>query len=322
MKLIKNDFVVILSKALELRGSLFNMTGTDCFRLFNAEGDGFDGLTADYYGGYILIQYFNRIAEDNIKGIIRSASSVYSKIPGGIKAILLKNRMNISGTDYGEVRRSDIIEGLYPEDGIIVHQNNIKAYADLLNGQNTGVFLDMREVRGRLPHFYNDFNIKKMLNLFCYTALFSVHALKNKVFSAVNVDLSKGVLAKAKDNFRLNDLECDDRDFIYGDAIEWIKLFNKKKQIFDFAVFDPPTFARNRKKQFSVKRDYRASLEKLDQSVRSGGLILTSVNSYSVSESEYRSYHPDSWQLLMFENESSDFNNRGNSYLKVGLWKK
>ena len=159
-----------------------------------------------------------------------------------------------------------------------------------------------------------------MLNLFCYTGLFSVHALVCGVDSAINVDLSRTVLSRARDNYRLNGLECDDRDFIYGDALEWIKLFIKKKQVFDFAVFDPPTFARNRKKQFSVKRDYRASLEKLDQSVRAGGLILTSVNSYSVSEKEYRSYHPDSWQLLMFANESSDFNNRGNPYLKVGLW--
>jgi 23S rRNA (cytosine1962-C5)-methyltransferase len=161
-----------------------------------------------------------------------------------------------------------------------------------------------------------------MLNLFCYTALFSVHALASGVDSAVNVDLAKSVLLKASENYRLNNFSCDDRDFIYGDALEWIKLFNKKNKLFDFAVFDPPTFARNRKKQFSVKRDYMASLEDLDKITRKGGLILTSVNSYSVPEKEYKSYHPYSWQLVMFRNESADFVNRGNPYLKVGLWKK
>lgn len=320
--MIKSNFENIFSRALELRSALFNLPETDCFRVFNAEGDGFDGLTADFYDGYILLQYFNRIAEENIKSIIKAASSVYNTIPGGIKAILLKNRMNIAGNDYSEARRSEIVEGVYPEDGIIVLQNGIKAYADLVHGQSTGVFLDMREIRSLLPGFYKDHEVKTMLNLFCYTGLFSVHALFSGVDSAINVDLSRGVLLKARDNYRLNGLECDDRDFIYGDAIEWIRLFNKKKQIFDFAVFDPPTFARNRKKQFSVKRDYHTSLAKLDFSIRRGGLILTSVNSYSVSEKEYRSYHPDSWQLLMFANESSDFNNRGNPYLKAGLWKK
>lgn len=318
----KADFIKLFSIAIEKRISLFDSSDTNCFRFFNAEGDGLDGLTVDFYSGYILIQYFNHDVEGNLKAAIDAALSVYNSVPGGLKSLLVKNRMNISGNDYTEARRSEIIEGTYPEKGVIVIQNNIKAYADLLNGQSTGVFLDMREIRSQLPDFYKDYEIKKMLNLFCYTALFSVHALANNVSSAVNVDLSRSVLARSRENYSINNFQCDDRDFIYGDAIEWIKLFKKKKQLFDFAVFDPPTFARNRKKQFSVKRDYRDSLESLDKIIGKDGLILTSVNSYSVSENEYRSFHPDHWQLLMFGNESADFVNRGNPYLKVGLWKK
>ena len=318
----KGDFVKLFSKAIEGRLSLFDSSETDCFRLFNADGDGFDGITADYYSGYVLLQYFNAEAEENLKDALNGASSVYSSIPGGIRGILVKNRMNISGRDYNDARRSEIVEGKYPDEGIIVSQNGIKARADLLYGQSTGVFLDMREIRSLLPEYYREYKIKSMLNLFCYTGLFSVHALASGIDSAVNVDLAKSVLARARDNYSLNNFSCDDRDFIYGDAIEWIKLFYKKKKHFDFAVFDPPTFARNRKKQFSVKRDYPSSLESLDKIIVNGGLILTSVNSYSVSEKEYKSYHPGSWQLLMFGNESADFVNRGNPYLKVGLWKK
>ncbi len=318
----KADFVKLFSMAIEKRTSLFESSDTNCFRLFNAEGDGLDGITADFYSGYILIQYFNQNVEGNLKAAISAALSVYKSVPGGLKGLLVKNRMNISGNDYTEARRSEIIEGTYSEEGIIVLQNNIKAYADLINGQNTGVFLDMREIRSRLPEFYKEYGVKKMLNLFCYTALFSVHAIANSAGSAVNVDLSKSVLVRARENYRINNLHCDDRDFIYGDAIEWIKMFNKKKEFFDFAVFDPPTFARNRKKQFSVKRDYRNSLEFLDKIIAREGLILSSVNSYSVSEKEYRSFHPEQWQLLMFGNESADFVNKGNPYLKVGLWKK
>jgi 23S rRNA (cytosine1962-C5)-methyltransferase len=320
--LTRGDFVKLFSSAIETRLSLFDSSETDCFRLFNSDGDGFEGITADYYSGYILMQYFNAEAEENLKDAVNAASSVYSSIPGGIKGLLVKNRMNISGRDYNEARRSVIIEGIYPEEGITVFQNGIKARADLLNGQSTGVFLDMREIRSLLPEYYAEYKIKSMLNLFCYTGLFSVHALASGIDSAVNVDLAKSVLLKARENYRLNNFSCDDRDFIYGDAIEWIKLFAKKNKLFDFAVFDPPTFARNRKKQFSVKRDYMPSLEFLDKITVNGGLILTSVNSYSVSEKEYRSYHPGSWQLLMFGNESADFVNRGNPYLKAGLWKK
>jgi len=213
-----------------------------------------------------------------------------------------------------------ILEGYYPSDGITVKQNGVKACVDLVNGQNTGIFLDMREVRKKLEDFYAPGTIKTMLNFFCYTALFSVHALKHGVYNAINIDLSKNVLNRARTNYKINDLNIDDRDFIYGDAIRWAKQLSKKGKAFDFIVFDPPTFARNKQRSFSVKKDYRDSLQKIELLVNQG-FILTSVNSYSVSRDEYISYHPDKWELLMFANESSDFIYRDYPYLKTGLWK-
>jgi len=215
---------------------------------------------------------------------------------------------------------SRVLEGVYaPEDAVVV-QNGVKARVDLVNGQNTGIFLDMRDIRDRLLSFYKSESITRMLNLFSYTAVFSVHALKNGAGNSINIDLSKNVLNRAKINYRLNDLRVDERDFVYGDAIDWIKRLNKRRELFDFIVFDPPTFARNKKGSFSVKKNYLNSLESIKPLVKDR-FILTSVNSYSVTEEEYRSFHPVQWKLLMLENESSDFVYKGNPYLKVGLWK-
>ena len=159
-----------------------------------------------------------------------------------------------------------------------------------------------------------------MLNLFSYTAIFSVHGMKNGVNSSINIDLSKAVLNRAKINYHLNDLKVDERDFIYGDVLDWIKRLSKKREFFDFIVFDPPTFARNKRGNFSVKKNYLDSLESI-KSLAMDRFIVTSVNSYSVTEDEYRSFHPAQWKLLMLENESSDFVCKDNPYLKVGLWK-
>ncbi len=314
----KNDIKYLLSSAVEKRGLLFQNPETDCFRIFNSAGDGIDGLTIDFYAGYILLQFFNSNTKEMIGKIPPLLPGV---VPVQIKGILCKNRMTPSGDELPEdLWKSVILEGDYPADGVVVVQNGIKARLDLINGQNTGIFLDMREIRDQLARFYRSEPVKRMLNLFCYTALFSAHALKNGVESAVNVDLSKGVLNRAKVNYQLNGLKIDQRDFIYGDAVEWTRRFYKNGTMFDFAIFDPPTFARNRKKNFSVKKDYSDSLQQLELVINEG-FVLTSINSYTVTEKEYRSFHPDRWELLMFGNESSDFVNGGNPYLKVGLWK-
>jgi len=315
---LNRDMTSLLERAVEKRSSLFENPETDCFRIFNSYGDGIDGLTIDYYAGYILIQYFSAGARETVRTVLPGLMNI---IPVPVKGVLCKNRMTPArGELPDEMWKSIIIEGNYPDDGIIVTQNGIKARVDLVNGQNTGIFLDMREIRDKLAPFYNSGNINRMINLFSYTALFSIHALKNGTGKAVNIDLSRGVLNRAKINYALNNLKTDERDFIYGDAIDWIKQLVKKNVMFDYAVFDPPTFARNKKKNFSVKKDYSDSLSRIELLINKG-FILTSINSYTVTEQEYRSYHPDNWELLMFGNESSDFVNRGNPYLKVGLWK-
>ena len=316
-----SDLEYTVNSALEKRENLFKNKDTDCFRIFNSSGDGFEGLIIDFYAGYILIQYFNKHAEsvvDKISQLIIKILPAFLSAP--IKGILSKSRMLNSDKSTPQWK-SRVLEGVYDSAGVVVVQNGVKARVDLLNGQNTGIFLDMREIRDKLSSFYSSESIKRMLNLFSYTAIFSIHALKNGADSSINIDLSKNVLNRARMNYRLNDLRVDERDFIYGDAVDWIKRLNKRKELFDFIVFDPPTFARNKKGSFSVKKNYLDSLESIKPLVNDR-FILTSVNSYSVTEEEYRSFHPVQWKLLMLGNESSDFIYKDKPYLKVGLWKR
>jgi 23S rRNA (cytosine1962-C5)-methyltransferase len=317
-----DKFESLLKIAVEKRAPLFSDSRTDCFRLFNGDGDGLDGLTIDYYAGHILVQYFSDGVLSGLDNIIKNITVVSGTFPAAQKSVLVKDRRVIAGpADRNSLWKSRIVEGDYSEEmGVVVCQNNTRAKVDLVNGQNTGIFLDMREIRGKLEEFYPLSGIKSMINLFSYTGLFSAHALQNGVSHAVNVDLSKGVLKRAGINYKLNGLAVDDRDFLYGDSMEWIKIFAKKGEVFNFGVFDPPTFARNKKRNFSVRKDYYDSLKKLEKIIP-GGYLLTSINSYSVSLAEYRACHPENWELLMFSNESADFINRGNPYLKAGLWK-
>jgi 23S rRNA G2069 N7-methylase RlmK/C1962 C5-methylase RlmI len=134
------------------------------------------------------------------------------------------------------------------------------------------------------------------------------------------VDLSRSVLRRARTNYELNGLAADDRDFVYGDALNWLDRFHKKGRTFDMVIFDPPTFSRNRNRTFSVRKDYGQALEKIDRVA--GRYVFTSVNTFSVNLDEYVSWHPDRWEPVFLGHESSDFRPGERPYLKAGLWRK
>lgn len=307
-----------LQKSFEKRKKLFSLTETNCFRLFNMDGDGIGGLTIDYYNSYVLVQYFWQELREQDSQIRKAVESALGVVPVPINGVLFKNRVKVKNEkDIQNARKSNILNGSIPPDNFHVLQNNMKMYVDLIGGQSTGIFLDMREVRDALAGYYTaDAN---MLNLFSYTGAFSVHALSHGVKGSINVDLSKTVLSRAKDNYRLNGLAVDSRDFIVGDAFSWIKKCAELKKTFSFIVLDPPTFSRNKKQTFSVKQDYAKMLRGIDEIAT--GYVLSCINSHSVSQKEYFSYHPSHWKQVFFANESSDFPAKGDSYLKVGLWK-
>ncbi|OHD68378.1 MAG: hypothetical protein A2W19_14260 [Spirochaetes bacterium RBG_16_49_21] len=310
---------ILLARAFEKRESLFSDPDTNCFRLFNGEADGCSGLTIDIYGEFILIQYFSPHLVRKTNDILQNLNRSLNFLPVKARGILLKQRTKPPETgDVSAARKSILLQGSLPPAGYAVRQNGVAALVDLVRGQSTGIFLDMREVRTKLASYYRRSDI--MLNLFCYTALFSVHAVKHGIAGAVNVDISKRVLERAKANYALNHLRIDDRDFIYGDALDWIRRFHKKRRSFSFIIFDPPTFSRSRTRTFSSLKNYKDSLSLVDRLIEKG-YVFTSINSYSISADQYKSFHPSNWKLELYGNESSDFTRLEGPYLKAGLWK-
>ncbi len=309
----------LLQQALEKRLGLFQLKDCNCFRICNGSGDAIDGLTIDYYAGFLLVQYYKEsVWKDDT--VIRKQLLILSKsMPVQIKGILLKNRVKTKETtDFGALRTSILISGDNPPKDFHVQQHGIKMNVDLVHGQNTGIFLDMREVRNSIKSLYPQGGA--MLNLFCYTGMFSLHALHNGMQSAINIDTSKAVLKRAESNYQLNAQHCDKRDFIHGDAMTWVNKFTKLQKQFAFIVFDPPTFSRNKNKSFSVKNDYQDSLKTID--AIASKYILTSINTYSVTRQQYIDMHPKHWKNIFFKHEAGDFCYAKEPYLKVGLWEK
>ncbi len=309
----------LYAASFDRRAGLHEAVDTDCYRLVNMEGDGLPGVTVDRYNEFILVQYFHEEFSREKDHHVRALEETLSRLPVPIRGVLLKNRTRVSETEeIQDARISELLSGELPADTCTVKQNGVLAGVDLVSAQNTGLFLDMREVRDMLPEYYP--SAPDMLNLFSYTGIFSVHALKNGAAGSINVDLSKPVLARAMENYRLNNLPVDNRDFIYGDALQWVKIFGKKGRRFSFVVFDPPSFSRNKKGVFSVRKHFADFCKRID-GVMEGGYVLTSTNQVSVTKDEYLSWHPGKWKPVFFARESSDFPFTDRPCLKAGLWK-
>lgn len=307
----------MIQKAIERRTHLFSDPGTTCFRLFNADGDGLGGLTIDRYGEYVLIQFFAKGLYGERTALLRDITGALNGLPVPIRGILLKNRTKGGPGARTERWNSEVIDGEPPPKEYTVMQEGVRAIVDLVGGQNTGLFLDMREIRREMKPFYGEG--KGLLNLFCHTGIFSVHALKNGAGSALNIDLSRPALEWAGRNYRANGLACRAEDFIFGDAFDWLKLLRKRGRVFSFVIFDPPTFSRHGGKTFSIKKNFREFMRVIAD--LSDGFVFTSVNAETVSSGDYRAFHPPGWKPIFMKNESDDFPYRDRPYLKAGLWR-
>ena len=158
----------------------------------------------------------------------------------------------------------------------VVEQGNL-FLVNLSNYLDTGLFFDHRPLRKVVQENAKD---KSILNLFCYTASFSVYGAKGGAKKVTSVDLSNTYLTWAKKNFELNGLSSTNEkySFINGD----VKLFlEKNKEKYDIIILDPPTFSNSKKTQndLDINRDWPKFVELCLTSLNPDGILYFSTNS-------------------------------------------
>ncbi len=121
------------------------------------------------------------------------------------------------------------------------------------NGLSVGLYLDARDARTWVQKHAEG---RRVLNLFAYTCGFGVATALGKASRVVNLDVSRRVLDWGRENYALNGLPVSDRDFIFGDALQWLPRLAKKDERFDMVVLDPPSFATTKSSRFSAQADY------------------------------------------------------------------
>ena len=123
---------------------------------------------------------------------------------------------------------------------------------------------------------FNESKGKRVLNLFCYTASVSAHAVLGGATASVSVDLSSTYLDWAEANFELNDIAGGSHQLVKADVIEWLSNCRQK---FDLVFCDPPTFSNSASAEdFDVQKDHVAMLRSIMTVLSDDGVCYFSNN--------------------------------------------
>lgn len=309
-----------LEEALQSRGALVDEFAG--IRLVNGAGDSLPGLTLDRFGHFYQIQCFQPQTETAIEEVV----SWIRQLDAQVGLIVLKNRVSPDGASL----QNPAMSVLYASEAsnslnqdkettrsqTQVSEGLIQVEVDLLDTINPGLFLDMREFRLAQAQWVSErvqmSSEFKVLNLFSYTCTFGLHSAMSGASYTCNVDVSAKILERGKRNYELSGLPVEEHGFVREDARKFLDFCARKSKTFDSIVLDPPTFARFKKKTWSVHKELSGLLAQVNQVLNPGGRLLLSTNASDINNHDLIQWATDlPWRVVTQGGQSQDFPTQG-----------
>ncbi|ULQ59860.1 class I SAM-dependent methyltransferase [Brucepastera parasyntrophica] len=276
-------------------------TGVSCYRLYDRDipevplaVDLFrEHKTENLYLHFALYERPYEKNEDEEESWLEEMKNTAGKILNiPDRNIFSKTRKRQRGTEnqYGRSEGKDYT--IIIEEYGSLFRINLSGYLD------TGIFLDHRPARLQVK---NKSKGKNVLNLFCYTGAFSIHAAAGGARCVDSVDISKTYVAWTCENFRLNGFHPESAAFpdfkknrktvpaynsIQMDAKEFITEINSSfpDKKWDIIICDPPTFSNSKRTKniLDINRDWEKLCLNCLVLLAPGGTLLFSTNSRSL----------------------------------------
>ena len=239
-----------LNKVFRHRSKLAKKQGISCYRLYDLDMPEFP-FCIDIYEELIYVAEYKRnhsLSEEQHQIWLKASVECIAKtLEKPVETIYLKERKVIEERQqqyqkFGQAGREHI-----------VNENGLQFIVNLNDYLDTGLFLDHRLTRKMVGELSKG---KCMLNLFAYTASFSVYAAAFGAREVVTIDLSNTYINWAKRNFELNNLKGTDYKFIAGDVLQLLPQMQHAH--FDIIVCDPPTFSNSKKNAWFARHPTRS----------------------------------------------------------------
>ncbi|MCS6992440.1 MAG: class I SAM-dependent methyltransferase [Anaerolineales bacterium] len=239
---------------------------TDAFRLVHAESDGLPGLVVDRYGDVLVLQSLTAGSDfwrETLADLLMEATgavALYERSDADVRAL------------EGLAPRVGILRGVWHSPRLSIYEHGLNVWVDVERGHKTGFYLDQRTNRKRVGEMAQG---RDVLNCFCYTGGFTLHAAAGGANSVLSVDTSAEALALARENARQNALPSDRLDWLEADVFTALRKFRDQNRSWDLIILDPPKFAPTAAQAEKAARGYKDINRLAFKLLRPGGILVT-----------------------------------------------
>jgi len=208
-------------------------------------------------------------------------------IPGGaLCGIYEKSAAHVRELE-GLPLREGVLQGTFPEGGIVIFEGNLPFIVDLPQGQKTGFFLDQRDnhlLTGKYAAMLQKEAGKnlRILDACSYTGGFGLHA-PGEAGILTMIDISQAALETARKNAALHGA-ADRVTTVEANVFDELRNLARRKEQFDMVILDPPAFAKSRSSLEEALRGYKEINLRAIKLVRSGGVFITCSCSQAADE--------------------------------------
>jgi 23S rRNA (cytosine1962-C5)-methyltransferase len=263
-----------IRQAVRLRQRI--VTNSTAYRLIHGEGDRLPGLIVDRYDQALVMQTL-AFGMDRRKAMLADLLAEVT----GLKTIYLRNDP-----------KSRTLEGLPLERGfakgsgattVEITEGQAVFRVDMESGQKTGWFCDQRENRLAAARYANG---AEVLEAFCHTGAFGIHAALAGAISVEGLDVSEDSLVIAREHARRNRVEARCR-YRAGDAFDELRALIKTGKRYDMVMLDPPAFARSQQAVPKALTGYKDINLLGIRLTKPEGFLVTSSCSHHISETQF-----------------------------------
>ena len=253
-----------LSHAIMARRTLVHES--NAMRLVHSESDGLPGLIVDLYGDSLVMQ----VLSAGMERWYQTCADIVMELTGAAR-VFERSDAEVRRLE-GLLPRVGVLRGLAPPQRIKIKEERLEFWVDVSSGQKTGFYLDQRVNRARVGELARD---KEVLDCFCHSGGFALHALANGAKSVLSVDSSEDALQLAKESLALNSLPEDKAVWREGDVFEVLRSLRDEAKHFDLIILDPPKFAPTAAFAGKAARGYKDINLLAFKLLRPGGLLAT-----------------------------------------------
>lgn len=233
-------------------------------RLIFGEADQLPALIIDKFNDHFVIQTLALGIDIWKPAIVEALQKIFNP-----KGIYERNDVPVRELEGLEQKKGFLSEPF--DTNIILNENGLKFHVDIENGQKTGYFLDQQDNRRTIQHIVKGADV---LEGFCYTGTFALHAAHYGAKSVLGLDISDNAVQQARNNAVLNGYD-DICKFDAVNAFDVLKVWAKEGRKYDVVMLDPPAFTKSRENIQKAITGYKEINLRGMKLVKPGGFLVT-----------------------------------------------